>query len=215
MRLPGPIPSLTITTAQKHSPEQGFAYRAAGLLVALLIAILPLAHVTGMRNGVVWLIGAAALYNYRQALWKDNPALVPWLVWLTFAAVSIGWSKLPDVSFRSFRTDLLAPFVLFLSAFMLARTRDGRLSLTGGAMAGTLIALATVFATTIVPTDAKAAFPSPGAWGWLAWKAGEAVDSSTYIAFLAVPRIRRRVDVDSRFVPLRRGAWLVVRQLSG
>ena len=91
------------------------------------------------------------------------------------------------VSFRAFRTDLLYPFVLFLISFMLVRSRNGRLALTLGAAVGTVISLTTTFAAALAPVDPGLESAAPGVLGWLAWKAGEAVDSSTYIAFLAVP----------------------------
>src|SRR5438270_845920 len=88
---------------------------------------------------------------------------------------------------RSFRTDLLYPFVLFLASFMLVRFRGGRLALTIGAGAGTLMSLATTIAATIAPIDPEADARGPGVLGWLACKAGDTVDLSTFVAFVTVP----------------------------
>jgi O-antigen ligase len=162
-------------------------FRALCVFVGTLLAILPLAHVTGLRNALVGFIAGTAALHFRGALWKDNPTLVPWLAWLSFAALSILWSTLPVVSFRSFRTDLLYPFVLFLASFMLVRSRGGQLALIIGAGAGTLMSLVTTIAAAIAPIDPKADAAVPGVLGWLAWKAGDTVDLSTFVAFVTVP----------------------------
>ncbi len=176
-----------MATPYQRLGEDGLAFRTLCVLMSVLIAILPLAHVTGMRNALVGMAACAALVHYRAALWKDNPVLVPCLVWLGFAALSIAWSAYPMTSFRNFRTDLFYPFVMFLVSFMLVRSRNGRLALTLGAAVGTVMSLTTTFAAALAPVDPAAEAAGPGVRGWLAWKAGEAVDSSTYIALLAVP----------------------------
>jgi O-antigen ligase len=164
-------------------------YRALCVLVGVLLAILPLAHVTGLRNLLVGLIALLAAIHYRSSWWRDNPAIVPWLAWLAFAAMSILWSEYPAVSFGSFRSDLLYPFVLFLVSFMLVRTYDGRRGLVLGAGAGTLMSLAAAIAATFAPVEPTAIVAEPGVVGWLAWKAGEGVDLSTFVAFVTVPLI--------------------------
>ena len=162
-------------------------FHALCIFVGTLLAILPLAHVTGLRNTLVGFIAVTAVLHFRAALWKDNPTIVPWLAWLGFAALSILWSSFPDVSFASFRSDLLYPFVLFLASFMLVRSHEGRRALTLGAGAGTLMSLATAIAATITPIELGAKEPVPGVLGWLAWKAGDTVDLSTFVAFVTVP----------------------------
>jgi O-antigen ligase len=179
--------SPTATAHDERIDPRGIAYRALCVFVGTLLAILPLAHVTGLRNTLVGFTAAAAALHFRSALWKDNPTLLPWLAWLGFAALSILWSALPDVSFRSFRSDLLYPFVLFLASFMLVRTSRGCLALTIGVGVGTLLSLATTIAATIAPIDPMAHVPVPGVLGWLAWKAGDTVDLSTFVAFVTVP----------------------------
>jgi O-antigen ligase len=179
--------SLTATVLDERIDPRGNAFHALCVFVGTLLAILPLAHVTGLRNTLVVFIAGTAVLHFRTALWKDNPTLLPWLAWLGFAALSILWSALPEVSFRSFRTDLLYPFVLFLASFMLVRSRRGRLALTIGAGAGTLMSLATTIAAAIAPIDPKAHAPIPGVLGWLAWKASDTVDLSTFVAFVTVP----------------------------
>jgi O-antigen ligase len=200
---------MTMAAPYQRLGEDGFAFRTLCVLMTILVAILPLAHVTGMRNALVGMAAGAALLHYRTSLWKDNPVLLPCLVWLAFAALSIAWSEYPSISFRSFRSDLFYPFVLFLISFMLVRSRNGRLALTLGAAVGTVVSLTTTFAAALAPLEPAAESAAPGILGWLAWKAGEAVDSSTYIAFLAVPLFVVALTSTPASVRWGSAAWLV------
>lgn len=204
-----PVSAMTMAAPYQRLGEDGYAFRTLCVLMTVLVAILPLAHVTGMRNALVGMAAGAALLHYRSALWKDNPVLLPCLVWLAFAALSIAWSAYPAVSFRAFRSDLLYPFVLFLISFMLVRSRNGRLALTLGAAVGTVVSLTTTFAAALSPVDPGMEAAAPGVLGWLAWKAGEAVDSSTYIAFLAVPLFVVALTSTPASVRWASAAWLV------
>lgn len=163
------------------------ALRALCICFGVLMAILPLAHVTALRNILVGTIAGLALLHFRLAPWKSIPGLTPWLVWLAFAAASIGWSALPDASFQSFRSDQFYPFAIFLVSFLVVRFLGGRLAVAIGTAAGTLLCLATMFAAALLGVDPDASAPEPGVLGWLAWKAGNVTDSSTYVAFIAVP----------------------------
>jgi len=203
-----PVSAMTLAAPYQRLGEDGYAFRTLCVLMTILVAILPLAHVTGMRNALVGMAAAAALFHYRSQLWKDNPVLLPCLVWLAFAALSIAWSDYPSVSFRAFRTDLLYPFLLFLISFMLVRSRNGRLALTLGAAVGTVISLTTTFAAAVAPVEPGTEAAAPGVMGWLAWKAGEAVDSSTYIAFLAVPLFVVALTSTRASVRWASAAWL-------
>ena len=167
-----------------HDPP---ALRAMYLAFGVLLAILPLAHVTALRNVLVGLIVGLALLHFRLAPWKNVPGLTPWLVWLAFAAASIGWSALPDASFQSFRSDQFYPFAIFLVSFLVVRFLGGRLAIAIGTAAGTLLCLTTMFAAAMLGVDPDATGPDPGLMAWLAWKAGNVPDSSTYLAFIAVP----------------------------
>ena len=163
------------------------ALRALYLAFGVLLAILPLAHVTALRNVLVGLIVGLALLHFRITPWKNVPGLMPWLIWLAFAAASIGWSALPDASFQSFRSDQFYPFAIFLVSFLVVRFLGGRLAIAIGTAVGTLLCLTTMFAAAMLGVDPDAAAPDPGLMGWLAWKAGNVTDSSTYVAFIAVP----------------------------
>jgi O-antigen ligase len=171
----------------KSIADDPLSLRLLYLLFGVLLAILPLAHVTALRNSLIGLIGLLALLNVRTAPWKSIPGLVPWIVWLSFAALSIVWSALPDVSFQSFRSDQFYPFVIFMVSFLIVRHLWGRLAVAIGTAAGTLLCLATMFAASAMGADPDASGPEPGVMGWLAWKAGNTTDASTYVAFVAVP----------------------------
>jgi O-antigen ligase len=186
------------------------ALRALNVSLGVLVAILPLAHVTALRNSLIGLVAVFALLQFRLAASKNTPGLVPWLVWLAFAAASIGWSALPDASFQAFRRDQFYPFVLFLVSFQVTQSYGGRLTVALGTAAGTLLCLATTFAAAWLGTDLEAPAAAPGALGWLAWRAGGSTDSSTYVAYVAVPLFL--ILLTSRY-PWRRwaaAAWLAV-----
>ncbi len=169
-----------------HDPP---ALRVLCVAFGVLLAILPLAHVTALRNVFVGIVAVAALAHFRFAPWKNVPGLAQWLIWLAFAAISIGWSALPEASFQSFRTDQFYPFVIFLVSFVLVEAFGGRLAFAIGATVGAVLCVATMAAAVILGTDPDAA-AQPGLLGWLAWRAGAAPDANTYIAFIAVPLYR-------------------------
>jgi O-antigen ligase len=171
----------------KSIAEDPPTLRVLCLLFGVLLAILPLAHVTALRNSLTGLIALLALLQFRPASWKNIPGLMPWIVWLAFAAGSIAWSALPDASFQSFRSDQFYPFIIFMVSFLVVRYLGGRLAVASGTAAGTLLCLATMFAAAALAADPDAAAPEPGVMGWLAWKAGNTTDASTYVAFVAVP----------------------------
>jgi O-antigen ligase len=184
--------------------------RALCIFLGVLVAILPLAHVTALRNSLVGVVAALALLQFPIASWKNTPGLIPWLVWLAYAAASIAWSALPDASFQSFRSDQFYPFVIFLVCFQAVQLLGGRLAVAIGTAAGTLLCLATMFAAAALGAEPELAVPEPGFLGWLSWKASDATDASTYVAFIAVPLFL--ILVTSRH-SWRRGAaavWLLV-----
>lgn len=186
------------------------ALRTLNVCLGVLVAVLPLAHVTALRNILVGLVALFALLQFRPTTWKNTPGLIPWLVWLAFAAASIGWSALPDASFQTFRRDQFYPFVVFLVSFQVTQFYWGRLAVAIGTAAGTLLCLATMFAAAWLGVEPEAATPGPGVLGWLAWRVGDSTDSSTYVAYIAVPLFL--ILLTSRH-PWRRwaaAAWLFV-----
>jgi O-antigen ligase len=179
-----------VPTASHHSiARDPPALRVLCLGFGALLAVLPLAHVTALRNVLIGIVVAAALVQFRLAPWKHVPGFMQWLIWLAFAASSIGWSALPEASFQSFRTDQFYPFVIFLVSFVMVDALGGRLAFAIGSAAGALLCVTTMAAAVILGTDPDAP-PQAGALGWLAWRAGAAPDANTYIAFIAVPLYR-------------------------
>ena len=179
-----------ILTASQHSiARDPPLLRALCVALGVLLAVLPLAHVTALRNSLVGLVAAAALLQFGFRPWKEVPGFAQWLVWLAFAAASIAWSALPEASFQSFRSDQFYPFVIFLVSFVAVEALGGRVAFAAGAMAGTLLCVATMSAAVILGTDPDAP-AQPGVLGWLAWRAGAAPDANTYVAFIAVPLYR-------------------------
>jgi O-antigen ligase len=201
-----PIPTSSYNSIADDPP----VLRVLCIAFGVLLAILPLAHVTALRNSLVGVVAVSALLQLRLAPWKNIPGVAPWLIWLAFAAASIGWSALPDVSFQSFRTDQFYPFVIFLVSFVLMRTLGGRLAAVIGTAAGTVLCLSTIFVASIVGVDADAATPQSGVLGWLAWKAGDVTDSSTYVAFIAVPLYLVVLTSGHVWRRWAAAAWLVV-----
>ena len=169
-----------------HDPPM---LRVLCVALGVLLAMLPLAHVTALRNAFVGIVAVIALLQFRLGPWRSVPGLTPWLVWLAFAAASIAWSALPDASFQSFRTDQFYPFMIFLVSFVVVEALGGRLAFALGSMAGTALCVATMSAAVILGTDPDAPAQA-GVLGWLAWRAGAAPDANTYIAFIAVPLYR-------------------------
>jgi len=202
---------LPILTASKDSiANDPLVLRVLCIGFGVLLAILPLAHVTALRNALVGVIAASALLLFRLAPWRSIPGVIAWLAWLAFAGASIAWSALPEASFQSFRSDQFYPFVIFLVSFLIVQTLGGRLAVAFGAAAGTLLCLATMFAAAATSADPDAAAESPGVLGWLAWKAGDTTDSSTYVAFIAVPLYLILLTSRHGWRRWAAAAWLVV-----
>jgi len=57
--------------------EDPLALRVLYLSFGVLLAILPLAHVTALRNTLVSLIVELALLHFRLAPWRNIPGLIP------------------------------------------------------------------------------------------------------------------------------------------
>lgn len=180
-----PIPPASQHSIARDPP----ALRALCVAVGVLLAILPLAHVTALRNSLVALVAGLALLQFGFRPWKEVPGFAQWLAWLAFAAISIAWSALPEASFQSFRSDQFYPFMVFLVSFVAVEALGGRLAFALGASAGTLLCVATMSAAVILGTDPDAP-AQPGVLGWLAWRAGAAPDANSYVAFIAVPLYR-------------------------
>jgi O-antigen ligase len=200
----------SILLASRDRADATITLRLLCISFAVLLAILPLAHVTALRNVLIWVIAIGALLQFRLGTWRSVPGFFPWLIWLGFAAASIMWSALPQASFQSFRSDQFYPFVIFLVAFVLARYRGGRLAVVTGTAGGTLLCLASMFAASALGSDPRAETPSAGVLGWLAWKSSDPTDSSTFVAFIAVPLFLILMTSRHLWRRYAAAAWLVV-----
>ena len=200
----------SLSALDRPTTDDTVTLRMLCISLGVLLAILPLAHVTALRNVLVGITAGLALLQFRFGPWRSVPGFVPWLVWLAFALGSISWSALPYVSFQSFRTDQFYPFVIFLVNFVLMRYLGGRLAAVIGTAAGTLMCLTTMLAALISGYDLNADEPAAGTLGWLAWKAGDTTDSSTYVAFMAVPLFLILTTSRRRWRRWAAAVWLVV-----
>jgi len=176
------VPTASLQSIASDPP----ALRVLCVFFGVLLAILPLAHVTALRNVLIGVVVAAALVQFRLAPWKHVPGFTQWLLWLAFAASSIGWSALPEASFQSFRTDQFYPFAIFLVSFVLVDALGGRLALGIGSATGALLCVTAMAAAVLLGADPDEP-PRSGVLGWLAWRAGAMPDANTYIALVAVP----------------------------
>src|SRR5258706_15627822 len=128
---------------------RGYAAWAVGFWV-LWMGILPLGHVTALRNALALpAIGLAIAVAVRQAGWRslaEVPALALWLVLLAWCGLSMLWSPAPDVSWSKLRFDLLFPFGAYLGAYALARVTGGtRYLLLGPLIGPALLACLSIF----------------------------------------------------------------------
>ena len=90
--------------------------RAACLSWSVALAVLPLGHVTGLRNGLVLLAIAVTLVAFPPH-WKRIPGLAAFVALLAWALASCAWSVNPDASWSKWRSDLLLPFLAYVAVF--------------------------------------------------------------------------------------------------
>jgi O-antigen ligase len=72
------------------------------------------------------------------------------------------------------------------------------------------MSLATVAGVLISSPEPKADAPGPGILGWLAWKAGDTVDLSTFVAFVAVPLFLILLTSRRTSFRIAAGIWLLI-----
>ena len=114
---------------------------STGLFVGwwVLMALLPIGHITGLRNSVTVVVVVATLVLIRHDAWKDLPARWLLLGLLAWCASSIAWSTVPSVSFSKWKTDLLIPLVAYAAAFGYVRRTGAITALIGGAATSVLL----------------------------------------------------------------------------
>lgn len=155
------------------------------------MAILPLGHVTGLRNALAFpaiLLGIGL--GVRQIGWcrlADTPALCAWFLLLAWCAFSALWSPAPDVTWSKFRSDLLLPFGAYLSAYCIARFTGSTGRLLIGPLIGTaLLSVLSVFAWVTVPDWIKTDVPFGTVAPMPFWYPGVG-DASAYSVLLIGP----------------------------
>jgi O-antigen ligase len=83
------------------------------------MAVLPLGHVTGLRNFLAVVTVVATLALLGVAHWKKLPAGVPILFYVVWASLSVLWSADPQLSFSKLRSDLFIPLLAYGGAYSL------------------------------------------------------------------------------------------------
>jgi O-antigen ligase len=197
------VPHLGVNPGSGANPMHGLAMWAAVFWV-IWMAILPLGHVTALRNALALpVILLALLVAFRHAGWQSLahvPAIAPWLLLISWCLLSLVWSGAPQVSWSKIRSDLLLPFGAYLSAYVLARHGGALRYLLLGPMIGTtLLLLLSLFAWLPVPiwmkTDVQFGTVAPMPY----WYPGIG-DASAYAVLLIGPLlawwVARRQDAD-------------------
>lgn len=113
----------------------------------VMVAILPIGHVTGLRNAWTVAVVVATLAWVRRDAWRELPARATLLVLLAWCAASIGWSTEPAISFGKFRSDLLIPLLSYAAAYGYARRTGSVRPIVGGLVTGlALLAVGSLYA---------------------------------------------------------------------
>lgn len=132
---------------QFRSP--GFSRAVCTLWVAWML-VLPLGHLTGLRNtlAVVTLILTLAITGLPP--WRELPARRALLLFIAWATLSSLWSADPGLTWSKLRTDLFIPVWAYGAAFTWARSSRNRKSILGGLAAG-MILLALISMIALLP----------------------------------------------------------------
>lgn len=110
-------------------------------ILAILVAVLHVAHATGLRNLLAVLLAAfAAAMLIRGRHWP--PLALPLLGWLCFGVLSSAWSANVEASLKSVLYDVVMPAGTFYSAFLVARRPSAPILVGLGALVGLAFLLA-------------------------------------------------------------------------
>jgi len=121
-----------------------------------VMTLLPIGHLTGLRNTVTTIVVLATLVRCGRDCWRGLPARWWALALLGWCAASIGWSSVPAISFGKWRVDLLLPLLAYAAAFGYVR-RTGRVdTIVGGTITG-MVALAMLSLPALLPPSVAAA----------------------------------------------------------
>lgn len=101
-----------------------------------VMTLLPLGHLTGLRNTVTSFVVLATLWWAGRRCWRDLPARWISVALLAWCAASIGWSIVPEVSFAKWRVDLFLPLLAYAAVFGYVM-KSGRIdAIVGGTVSG-------------------------------------------------------------------------------
>jgi O-antigen ligase len=152
---------------------------STGLLpvLALLVVVLHVAHLTGLRNALAALI---ALWTLALLLQERRwpPLGAPLLAWLGLGALSAAWSADAETTLKSVLYDIVMPTAAFYAAYVACRRRPESLMLSSALGVGlaflsgvTVLAYALGHAGMLQvhePSGFAYYFPGPGAASSLA-----------------------------------------------
>jgi len=116
----------------------------ASVLVTLLLLVLPLAHVTGLRNflGLLTALWAFGCLHRERVL---PPLIVPLTVWLLLAGASSLWSPSPEDALKAAVYEIVLPAGAFYCSYLVSRQPASYRSLFLAVIAG--VAALAVFIT--------------------------------------------------------------------
>ena len=117
-----------------------------------VMTLLPIGHITGLRNTVSTVVVVATLIWLGRDAWRGLPARWFGVVLLAWCAASISWSAVPGVSFGKWRTDLLLPLLAYAAAFGYVR-RTGRIDIIIGGTVTGIGCVAVLSLPAILPSD--------------------------------------------------------------
>ena len=118
----------------------------------VVMTLLPLGHLTGLRNTVTTIVVVATLLWAGRACWRGLPGRWWAVALLAWCAASIGWSAAPGISFGKWRTDLLLPLLAYAAAFGYVTTTKRIEAIVGGMVTG-LACLAILSVPALLPTE--------------------------------------------------------------
>ena len=101
-----------------------------------VMTLLPIGHLTGLRNTVTTIVVLATLLWAGRDCWRGLPARWWAVALVAWCAASIGWSAVPSISFGKWRTDLLLPLLAYAAAFGYVTKTQRVDALVGGVVSG-------------------------------------------------------------------------------
>lgn len=101
-----------------------------------VMTLLPIGHLTGLRNTATTIVVLATLLWAGKDCWRALPARWWAVSILAWCAASIGWSAVPEVSFGKWRSDLLLPLLAYATAFGYVKKTQSIDAIVGGIVTG-------------------------------------------------------------------------------